>query len=286
MTIAVMSDIHGNYIAFQKCIDYALERGADTFFFLGDYSGELAYPQRTMEILYSMKERYHCYFIKGNKEEYWLNYRKNGETGWKEKDSTTGSLLYTYNELTEADFAFYESLSYVQEIVFEGLPAMTICHGSPRKANEKMLPGDARTFEIMEKAQTSLILCGHTHVQGKIQLDDKCVLNPGSVGVPLYSDGKTQFMILHQKENGWQEEFISLSYDVERVIRELREAGLDEKAPYWCRVSERLLREGDVSHGEVLERAMKLCYEDTGACVWPEIPEKYWEQAVRESFAT
>ncbi len=51
MKIAVLSDIHGNYIALRECIKYAVEKGIETFVFLGDYVGELAYPQKTMEIL-------------------------------------------------------------------------------------------------------------------------------------------------------------------------------------------------------------------------------------------
>ena len=96
--IAVLSDIHGNYVALQKCIDYALNLGIETFVFLGDYVGELAYPQKTMEQLYTLKEKYPCYFIKGNKEDYWLNYKASGEIGWSEIDSTTGSLYYTYHK--------------------------------------------------------------------------------------------------------------------------------------------------------------------------------------------
>ena len=81
MKIAALSDIHGNYIALQKCIDYALDKGVETFIFLGDYVGELAYPQKTMEIIYSLKEKYNCFFVKGNKEDYWLDYRaKRGGT--------------------------------------------------------------------------------------------------------------------------------------------------------------------------------------------------------------
>ena len=68
MKIAVLSDIHGNYIALQKCVDYALSRGIDTFIFLGDYVGELAYPQKTMEIIYFLKEKYNCFFIKAIKK--------------------------------------------------------------------------------------------------------------------------------------------------------------------------------------------------------------------------
>ena len=121
MRIAVLSDIHGNYVALQECIDYALRREIDTFIFLGDYVGELAYPQKTMEIIYTLKKKYDCYFIKGNKEDYWIDYRKNGERGWKEYDSTTGSLYYTYHNLTSEDIAFFESLSCKKEVHIERL---------------------------------------------------------------------------------------------------------------------------------------------------------------------
>ena len=41
MEIAVLSDIHGNFEAFQACMDYALARNIHTFLFLGDYLGEI-----------------------------------------------------------------------------------------------------------------------------------------------------------------------------------------------------------------------------------------------------
>ncbi len=282
MDIAVLSDIHGNYIALQKCIAYALDKNITTFIFLGDYLGELAYPQKTMEMLYTLQKKYSCYFIKGNREEYFLNYKKNGETGWRDMDSTTGSLLYVYNNLKEKDFAFFQGLEHRQELVFEGLPSFTICHGSPNKTKEKMTPGDERTYAIMQEHKNAIILCGHTHKQTRIVHENKMVLNPGSVGIPLHSEGKTQFMILHGSDRFWQYEFLSLEYDVEKVISDLYEDGLDERAPYWCKTTEHLLRTGEVSHGVVLEKAMQLCREENGVCKWPDVPEKYWAQAVEE----
>lgn len=59
MGIAVLSDIHGNYVALERCVRFALDRGIKQFLFLGDYLGELAFPQRTMEIIYSLKENIH-----------------------------------------------------------------------------------------------------------------------------------------------------------------------------------------------------------------------------------
>lgn len=282
MKLAVMSDIHGNYIALQKCLEFALSQSVENFLFLGDYHGELAYPQRTMDILYALREKYSCYFIRGNKEDYWKSYKQCGEKGWEYQNSTTGSLLYTYENLTETDFAFLTTLPAVQTIAFPNLPAITACHGSPRKTNEKMLPDVDATYALMEQDANSLILCGHTHVQREIVHNGKKVLNPGSVGVPKDSDGKSQFMILHGADGTWKHDFVSLDYDVERVIAELYEEELHSKAPYWCKVTEHLLRTGEMAHGAVLARAMQLCTEKTGECRWPNIPERCWEQAVKE----
>lgn len=282
MEIAVLSDIHGNHIALKRCVAYVLERNIHTFFFLGDYTGELAYPQKTMQYLYELDKSYECYFVRGNKEDYWLDYRAGGEQGWKDGDSTTGSLWYTYHQLTEKDMAFFQHMEIAQTITLSHMPALTICHGSPYKTNEKLLPEAPRTYEIMDSIDTSMILCGHTHIQKKIVHGKKCVLDAGAVGVPLYSDGNAQFLILHGSEDGWEEEFVTLSYDAEAVIKELHEENLYEHAPCWCQVSEHLLRKGKPPHGQVLAHAMKLCEKETGSCIWPNVPEKYWKQAVAE----
>ncbi len=281
MNIAVLSDIHGNYAALQKCLDYAINIGIDTFIFLGDYLGELAYPQKTMEILYAVKEKYRCFFIKGNKEDYWINYEKEPK-GWKEFDSTTGSLYYTYQNLEEKDLQFFKSLPLQEALALEGLMPVTICHGSPRKANEKLLPDRENTFLIMENNASDYILCGHTHIQGKIEHKGKVVFNAGSVGVSLHSNGKAQFMILKGMQDRWDCAFVSLEYDIENVIADLHSSGLRKKAPCWCKVSEHLLRTGEISHGTVLARAMALCKDKFGECSWPNIPEGCWEQAVKE----
>jgi predicted phosphodiesterase len=282
MDIAVLSDIHGNYIALERCLEYAFSRNISTFLFLGDYVGELAYPERTMKILYDLNDKYTCYFVKGNKEDYWLKYRAGGEKGWEYKNSASGSLLYTYKSLTSKDLDFFAHLQPVQEINIGDMAAITICHGSPNNANEKMLPDDDRTIKVLNSVKTSIILCGHTHIQRKIVHNEKCILNPGAVGVPLFSEGKTQFIILHEDGGIWSEKFISLEYDVDRVIRDMHEVKLDEHAPYWGILTENILRGGNISHGKVLAKAMELCREETGDCKWPDISEKCWAKAVNQ----
>ena len=305
MKLAVLSDIHGGYVALQTCLAYAFRQKVDAFVFLGDYLGELAYPRRTMELLAELDVKYQCYFMKGNKEDYWLWHAKTPqkERCWKEVDSTTGMLYYVYQQLGEKDFAFFKGLSHVRKLQFEGLPAIILCHGSPENIKQDLRPNDEKTLEILRKSPTEIILCGHTHRQGCISMDNlpksictgdvqeqtsgcevanKRILNPGSVGIPLESGGKTQFMILTGENGRWQEEFISLDYDVARVLAELEEEHLFDKAPGWCKVTRRVLLEGAPSHGIVLKRAMDLCKEAMGVCNWPDIPEIYWNKAIDE----
>lgn len=282
LDIAVLSDIHGNYVALESCLSHAFSHKISTFLFLGDYVGELAWPERTMQLLYEVNRTCSCWFIRGNKEEYWFQYRAGGEQGWEDASSTTGALLYAYRSLTPEDMDFFDKMSISQKIQPEGFPAFTACHGSPFKVNEKMLPEDENTRQIMERTGTPLILFGHTHVQRKIEHQGRNALNPGSVGIPLYSNGLAQYMILHGENGGWREEFVSLPYDTDRVIREMYEADMYRHAPYWSRITEKILQDGRVSHGTVLARVMELCTEETGSCSWPDIPEKYWEQAIGE----
>ncbi len=278
MKIAVLSDIHSNYVALESCLKLCEKEKITTYIFLGDYLGDLAYPQRTMYLLYEWMEKYECFFIRGNKEEYWFSYNP----AWRSFSSTTGCLYYNYHQLTARDLDFFRNLPIARSLRFDDLPPLTICHGSPVDVKQQMLPNRDTTYDVLEADENDYILCGHTHRQGEIHSASKYLWNPGSVGVSLDAGGKAQFMILEGKDGRWSPTFFSVDYDQERVIRELGESGLDEMAPFWCAVSAHVLRGGETSHGKALCRAMDLCREKEGECNWPEIPEIYWEKAVMQ----
>ena len=82
MKLAVLADIHSNHHALKDCISHALEKNADEFLFLGDYVSDCPCPQKTMQIIYEMRKKYRCHFIRGNREDYMLNHRENPDEGW------------------------------------------------------------------------------------------------------------------------------------------------------------------------------------------------------------
>ena len=279
MKLAILSDIHGNYIALQSCLKHALEQQVDAYLFLGDYLGEFPYPQKTLEILYELRSKYSCFFIRGNKEDYWSNRRKDVRCDWKNGNHSIMAMLYNYENLTSADIDFFESLPISQRIVFDGMEPILACHGTPFANNKKLHPSNEDFEDILHNCEENYIVCGHTHIQGIVYDGEKKILNAGAVGVPLNSPRKAQYMILTSDSCGWNPEFISLEYDVERVIKELHESGLWDLSPYWCRITRHLLYTGEVSHGTALFHVMKLNgYKDP----WYNIAPSYWEEALRQ----
>ena len=283
MKIAVMADIHSNHIALETCIREAKARHAEEFLFLGDYLGELAYPKKTLAVLDQIKSQYPCVFIRGNKEDYWINHR-NGKDGWgwHAGSSGTGMLAYVYERLSSERIDAFEEMPIAKVMRYSGMPAFVICHGSPWKTNESMREDYGYIDEKTKQLQTELTVCAHFHIQCKYMRNGKRVINPGAVGVPLKSNGMAQFMMLSDRNGQWHTEFISLSYDREAAIREMNEERLKEQAPGWYRITKEVLRKGTATHMTALTKAHDLYQKYTGNDDWRDIPETYWEMALEE----
>lgn len=281
MKLAVIGDIHSNHIALETCIEHALARNVDEFLFLGDYVSDCPYPQRTMKMIYEMKEKYRCTFIRGNREDYMLDHRKDPQQRWT-YSSASGNLLYTYENLTKRDLDFFESMDIQGMYKREGYPAFRYCHGSLTKSNELLRPENEKLEDIMSSLDVNLIISGHTHIQESTVYGSRKLIHPGSVGLPWYHEGKTQYMILHGNKYKWEEEFYQLSYDVDAVKEEFMSSGIMEKALHWPELILHCLYTGNDCTTPCLLLAMRLCGEAEGEVNWPDIPEKYWEMAFND----
>lgn len=279
--IAVIGDIHSNHTALERCIRHALDKKADEFLFIGDYVSDCPYPQKTMKLIYEMRKNYICRFIRGNREDYMLNHRKHPEERWT-YSSASGNLLYTYENLTNRDLDFFQSMDIQGIYKKEGYPVFRYCHGSLTRSNELLIPDNPDLERIMSDLDVNLLVGGHTHIQKMMKFGDRKLIHPGSVGTPWYYDGKTQYMILHGTEKGWEEEFFQLDYDLETVKEEFRTSGIMEKAFYWSKLNLHTLATGNDYTMPCLKRAIELCREAKENTTWPDIPEKYWQQAVKE----
>ena len=282
MDIAVFSDIHSNYIALQTCFEYCITKGITNFLLLGDYVTDCPYPQKTMEILKIMKQHFNCVFIRGNREEYLLNYQKKGEQGWKD-GSASGSLLYTYENLTVRDLNFFRTMPIYGAFTNGNYPGFEYCHGSPTDCSELLFRDKRNTRRTLSNLKTDILVHGHNHVQEVYEYRGKKSVNPGSIGIPWYHGGKTQFIIMHGDGRFWETECLQLEYDRAQLLKDFESSGLMERAPAWAALTMHTIRTGVDLNEIVLLRAMQLCSADKGEAKWPDIPEIYWAFALREN---
>lgn len=231
MKVAVLSDIHSNYYAFKACYEDAVRCGAERFIFLGDYISDLSEPRKTMDLVYTIRETYPTVCLRGNRERYMLDC-KNGK-GVFDRGSKTGSLLFTFEQLREQDFAFFDGLKIADTIEIDGVQ-IQIAHASMEDDRFYFDDKDSRLEEVFEKMKARYLLTGHSHKQYRKSCSEKTIINPGSVGIPQTGKPDPQYAILDISNGELSCDLRVVSYDIEEVIHAQFASGLIDYANCWA----------------------------------------------------
>lgn len=231
MKAAVIGDIHGNYRAFQACVEDAVSLGAECFVLLGDFVTDFPHPERTMDLIYSLRKGYSCYAVRGNRERYMLEHRE-GKTELV-PGSKTGSLLYTYERLREKDLDFFAELPIYDRITLGGFP-MEIAHAEKESDSLVFQPGEQRMEDNFRSMATKLLLTAHSHLQYIQRNADKVILNPGAAGVSMRMVGRCPYALLEFSPDGISCLLRQVPVDLEPIIREQFDSGLVQEGGYWA----------------------------------------------------
>ena len=284
MKVGVIADVHSNQIAFRACVDYMINAGCEEFLLLGDFVSDTAGTRQTMELLYELMKQFPCHVLRGNREEYMIEQRRARKQKEEEKywiaNSASGNLLYTYEQLTERDLDFFESLPITFCYEKEGYPAITCCHGSPVNTRELLQLDSERTKEVLDEIDTGYLLAAHTHYPGISRHHGKTYMNTGSSGIAIGDPGYAHAIILESGQNEWKPEFLRIPYDINQVIQDIFSSGLYDMAPWFLNNNLHILLTGTDLTPDLVHLAAKLQKENAAdAKEWPHIEEKYFAQA-------
>ena len=224
MTVAVLSDVHGNAWALDAVLADARARGATTFLDLGDTLDGPLDATGTADRLMALG----ALTVRGNHDRLML------EGGGVEIRDEHRDWLATFPVVAEHE-----------DIV--------LFHGSPHDDLVGLLddnaPDGTRQREVDEVAamldgiDAALVLCGHTHVQRLLELPDgRWVLNPGSVGLQAYREHEeppwaigsgsphARYALLHRTDGRWRVEPRLVAYDWASAAAAAGAAGRDDWA--------------------------------------------------------
>lgn len=229
--IALISDIHSNFYAFEAVVNDAIKRGANAFIFLGDYVTDFPDARKTLDLLYKIRDLFPCHIIRGNRERYMLESR-NGEIKLS-KGTRTGSWLYNYNQLTDYDLDYFESLPISAQIEIDGID-VEISHSGMENDRVFFESGDETIEKIFAGMKTKYLLTGHSHKQYIARSNGKTIINPGSVGLPRGSACKAQYALASVENGNLDAVLLQVEYDIRLTVHHHFESGFVDCARFWA----------------------------------------------------
>lgn len=184
MRIAFIADIHSNLHALEAVKERIDGLGIDAVACAGDIVGYGAFPNECSRIAAEMAD--HCVY--GNHDQAALRSDTSGMNPYAAE-----ALMWTADKLNHESTKFLSSLPFNSR--FEaGKVAAAMFHGSPRSVEEYLFREDL-TEDILQVAQSDLVVLGHTHVPYWTRLGKGMALNPGSVGQPRDGNPKASFAV-------------------------------------------------------------------------------------------
>lgn len=280
MRLALVSDIHSNYKAFEAFLEYIEKEKVDAVIGLGDYVTDGPYPERTLKLLHEMMEKYPHALVRGNREQYLIDNAHKSQ-GWQ-PSSSNGALFYTSQHITQQDIRFFESLPFTTKLQWQDCPKTFLCHGSPENLRGNMKEEQGLKEKVLKELAEDYLFGGHSHHQEMAAKFGKTYVNPGSLGLAIDGVGRrAQFAMLETVKKdggiGYEIELCAISYDVDGFLREFTEAGLDEYGMILNRAIKKTLVTGTNFFYYAVVEAIKISGKPLS-----EIPETVWnEVAVR-----
>lgn len=208
--IAIFSDIHGNSTALEYVLADARKQNINHFICLGDIVLKGPAPQKTLKMIKNLNL---IALIKGNTEN-WLTNKPEKQENRKNKYTQYGKKY-----LTKANLKFLASLPAQKRKTWVN-HKLLLTHGSPRSNTERMDYKSpwAKLKKILTEVEADVILVGHSHRICSLQVENKQIINVGSVGAPYDGDKRASYVILKLNKERIQLKQRRVAYPVDKTI--------------------------------------------------------------------
>lgn len=234
MRVAVISDMHGNDLAFEIVENDIQKQRIDQIVCLGDAVQGGPQPAEVVQRL----RRLACPVVMGNADAWLISGKETADEGIPpERLKKMGEIrLWSLSQLTEDDIDFISGFQPTVTINLEEGLDLLCFHGSPTSFDDLILPAaPEEEFQKFLGPYTGRILTGgHTHAQQIRRIGKHFFFNPGSVGFAyshnqpegqFRADPWAEYAILTVEGGQVSLEFRRLPFDAKELTRIYHESG-------------------------------------------------------------
>jgi len=234
MRVAVISDMHGNDLAFEAVEADIQKRKIDQIVCLGDAIQGGPQPAAVVQRLRTMD----CPVVMGNADAWLISGIETADEGIPaERLRKMGDIrAWSLSQLTEDDRTFIADFqSTITLPLKEGLDLLCF-HGSPTSFDDIILPAapEDEFQKFLGDYANHILTGGHTHAQQIRRNGELFFFNPGSIGFAyshyqpdgqFFADPWAEYAILAVEQGQTSLEFRRLPFDAQELIRIYRESG-------------------------------------------------------------
>jgi predicted phosphodiesterase len=235
--LALLSDQHGNDVAFRAALEDVERLGVDEIVCLGDVVQGGTEPAQTVDRLASLG----CETVLGNADAFLLEVPADSPEPVTERQLEVRE--WTLSQLGPSHVEQIRSFAPVVRGELDGV-SLLLFHGSPRSYDDVLLPelgGEA--LEPFGGHDAALLAGGHTHLQWTRRIGEAIYVNPGSIGIsydrhqdPPALRALAEWALVTVADGAISVEFRQVPYAVEDVQVAAKRSGrpyADEFAAEW-----------------------------------------------------
>lgn len=216
MRILLIADIHGNWPALQ-----AINEPHDVCICLGDLVDYGLEPRPCIDWV-----RQHArYTVRGNHDHGVAQHVVvNGQSGFRYLTGVTRPL--TRQLIAPEDRRFLMDLP-VTNVVTLDEQRLFLVHATPRDPMDEYAPADPEFWaRRLENLEADIVCVGHTHIPFLLEVGNKVVVNPGSVGLPRDGNPQASYAIIEDKKV----QLKRIDYPVETTVSVIQASQLPDPA--------------------------------------------------------
>jgi putative phosphoesterase len=234
MRVAVISDMHGNDLAFEAVEADIKNQKVDRIVCLGDAVQGGPQPAEVVQRL----RRLDCPVVMGNADAWLISGKETADEGIPpERLMKMGEIrLWSLSKLTEDEIDFISKFQPTVTIRLENALELLCFHGSPTSFDDLILPAvPQEEFQrILAPYVGKILTGGHTHAQQIRRIGDLFFFNPGSVGFAyshnqpdneFHADPWAEYAVLTVENGQVSVEFRRIPFDAEELIRIYGDSG-------------------------------------------------------------